>query len=162
LPDAVYWARVGTKTAQLVGCPQADVAKINPEQRTKIILLNRIGHLSKGLKNQLVGIPASWQAGMPNATLFPQKNKAWHIHYECQALIFEFPYPDPLISDRDFSKGHVGFSIRTNYKISPLMIEFASILHRLDLGVKKKRFTRLMGPVGLVHTNFHDSRRKPP
>ena len=67
----------------------------------------------------------------------------------------------PLTSGRDSSKGHVGFSNRTNYKISPQMKDFAYILRSLDFDVKKKKFTSLTGPVGLIHTNFHDSRREP-
>jgi hypothetical protein len=38
---------VGTATAQLLGCPQAEVAKTNPNTKTMITFLNRIGHLPK-------------------------------------------------------------------------------------------------------------------
>ena len=41
------------------------------------------------------------------------------------------------------------------------MKDFAYILRSLDFDVKKKKFTGLTGPVGLIHTNFHDSRREP-
>jgi hypothetical protein len=42
---------VGKKTPQPCGCDQAEEENVNPNNRTMIIILNRIGHLPKGKKN---------------------------------------------------------------------------------------------------------------